>query len=196
MSITKKIIITDTNIITDLFNANILEEFINLDNVYISDLVKNDEINNKTGNIEMIKKFKTLPTTNLQLLEVSKISAIEKKLSTYDLINFIIARDYEGILATGDKRLKNFSEHNGIEVYRTLKIIKLMYDKHKISKFKAIKACQIIKANNKTRIPINDINILLENKDNKLKFIIFGFRLYYSCFIDKVTFSLHRLKFR
>lgn len=48
MSITKKIIITDTNIITDLFNANILEEFINLDNVYISDLVKNDEINNKT----------------------------------------------------------------------------------------------------------------------------------------------------
>lgn len=33
MSITKKIIITDTNIITDLFNANILEEFINLDNV-------------------------------------------------------------------------------------------------------------------------------------------------------------------
>ena len=45
MSITKKIIITDTNIITDLFNANILEEFINFDNVYISDLVKNDEIN-------------------------------------------------------------------------------------------------------------------------------------------------------
>lgn len=168
MNITKKIIITDTNIITDLFNANILEEFINLDNVYISDLVKNDEINNKTGNIEMIKKFKTLPTTNLQLLEVSKISTIEKKLSTYDLINFIRARDYEGILATGDKRLKNFSEHNGIEVYRTLKIIKLMYDKHKLSKTKAIKACQLLKTNNKTRIPINDINALIDKIKNNL----------------------------
>ena len=45
MNITTKIIITDTNIITDLNNANILEEFINMDNVYISDMIKNDEIN-------------------------------------------------------------------------------------------------------------------------------------------------------
>ena len=48
MNITTKIIITDTNIITDLNNANILEEFINIDNVYISDVIKNDEINSKT----------------------------------------------------------------------------------------------------------------------------------------------------
>ena len=53
MNITTKIIITDTNIITDLNNANILEEFINLDNVYISDMIKNDEINSKTGNIKL-----------------------------------------------------------------------------------------------------------------------------------------------
>ena len=45
MNITPKIIITDTNIITDLNNAGILEEYIKLDNVYISDMVKNDEIN-------------------------------------------------------------------------------------------------------------------------------------------------------
>ena len=51
MNITTKIIITDTNIITDLNNANILEEFIDIDNVYISDMVKNDEINLKTGNV-------------------------------------------------------------------------------------------------------------------------------------------------
>ena len=44
MNITSKIIITDTNIITDLNNANILEKFVKLDNVYISDMVKNDEI--------------------------------------------------------------------------------------------------------------------------------------------------------
>lgn len=40
MSITEKIIVTDTNIITDLNNANILDKFVGLDNVYISDLVK------------------------------------------------------------------------------------------------------------------------------------------------------------
>ena len=47
MNITKKIIITDTNIITDLDNANILEYFVKLDNVYITDIVKNDELINE-----------------------------------------------------------------------------------------------------------------------------------------------------
>ena len=49
MSITEKIIVTDTNIITDLNNANILDKFVILDNVYISDLVKNDEVNSKNA---------------------------------------------------------------------------------------------------------------------------------------------------
>ena len=53
MNITKKIIITDTNIITDLNNANILKKFVRLDNVYISDMVKNDEINSNTGNVDI-----------------------------------------------------------------------------------------------------------------------------------------------
>lgn len=57
MNITLKIIITDTNIITDLSNANILDKFVKLDNVYISDMVKNDEINSDTGNVYIINKF-------------------------------------------------------------------------------------------------------------------------------------------
>ena len=40
MNITRKIIITDTNIITDLNNANVLDKFVKLDNVYISDMDK------------------------------------------------------------------------------------------------------------------------------------------------------------
>ena len=128
MNITTKIIITDTNIITDLNNANILEEFIDIDNVYISDMVKNDEINSKTGNVKLINKFKVLSATATQLIEVNNLSYTEKKLSTYDLLNFVIARDNNCILATGDNRLKNYSENNGVEVFRTLKIIKLMKD--------------------------------------------------------------------
>ena len=60
MNITTKIIVTDTNIITDLHNANILEEFTGLDNVYISDLVKEEETNEKTGNLKVINKFKII----------------------------------------------------------------------------------------------------------------------------------------
>lgn len=76
MNITAKIIITDTNIITDLNNANILEEFINLDNVYISDMIKNDEINSKTGNVELINKLKVISATSMQLIEVDCVSKV------------------------------------------------------------------------------------------------------------------------
>ena len=77
MSITEKIIVTDTNIITDLNNANILDKFVGLDNVYISDLVKNDEVNSKTGDLKIIDKFKTLRLTDEQLIEVSTLSCKE-----------------------------------------------------------------------------------------------------------------------
>ena len=130
MSITEKIIVTDTNIITDLSNANILDKFVNLDNVYISDLVKNDEVNFKTGNLEIINKFKTLKITEEQLIEVSTLASKESKLSIYDVINYILARDNDGVLATGDDRLRKYSLENGVKVIRTLKIIRLLKEKN------------------------------------------------------------------
>lgn len=162
MNITTKIIITDTNIITDLNNANILEEFINIDNVYISDMVKNDEINSKTGNVKLINKFKVISATATQLIEVNNLSYTEKKLSTYDLLNFVIVRDNNCILATGDNRLKIYSENNGVKVFRTLKIIKLMKDNNIISCRKAIDACNLLKQCPNTRIPKADINNLID----------------------------------
>ena len=38
----------------------------------------------------------------------------------------MVARDNNGILATGDNKLKLYAEQNGVEVIRTLKIIRLM----------------------------------------------------------------------
>ncbi len=110
MNITTKIIITDTNIITDLNNANILEHFINLENIFISDMIKNDEINTKTGNLNIIKNMKVVSASIEQLEEVNRLSQIEKKLSTYDLLNFVLAKDNDYILATGDNRLKNLQK--------------------------------------------------------------------------------------
>lgn len=110
MNITTKIIITDTNIVTDLNNAHILDQFIKLDNVYISDIVKNDEINEKTGTITLINDFKVMTATDTQLIEASKLNIENPKLSLYDLLNFILARDNNCILATGDNNLKKYSQ--------------------------------------------------------------------------------------
>ncbi len=170
MNITKKLIITDTNIITDLNNANILEEFVNLDNVFISDLIKHDEVNFQTGNVKIINKFKVIPATANQLIKVNTLSIKEKKLSIYDLLNYVIAKENNCILATGDNRLKIYSEKNGVEVIRTLKIINLMESKNIITSKKAIKACLLLKQNSKTRIPETEINNLIKKleKDSDL----------------------------
>ncbi len=162
MNITDKIIITDTNIITDLNNANVLEKFVKLDNVYISDMVKNDEINSKTGNVSVINKFKTISATAEQIQEMFIISQKEKGLSQYDIINYIVARDNVAILATGDQRLKKYSENNNVVVIRTLKIITLMKDNNIISADEAINACNLLKENSNTRIPHEDIENIID----------------------------------
>ena len=162
MNITDKIIITDTNVITDLNNANVLEKFVKLDNVYISDMVKNDEINSKTGNVSVINKFKTISAAAEQIQEMFIISQKEKGLSQYDIINYIVARDNAAILATGDQRLKKYSEDNNVVVIRTLKIITLMKDNNIISVDEAINACNLLKENSNTRIPYEDIENIID----------------------------------
>ena len=163
----EKIIITDTNILTDLYHAKILEQFVNLKYVYIVDLVLHDEINFKTGNVKLINKIKVINVSSRQIEETLNISLNERKLSIYDIINFIVARDNNGVLATGDKKLREFSLKNGVIVYRTLRIIKLMIEEKVISKDDAIKACELLKEYNNTRIPLEDINKLIhEFEDN------------------------------
>ena len=153
MSITSKIIITDTNIITDLDNAGVLDQFVMLDNVYISDMVLNDEINKKTGNVEMIKKMKVISSSATELMEMQDLLLVTKGLSPYDLVNFILARDHNGILATGDSLLRNFAMDRGVEVIRSLRIIRLMKDNAIISCEEAINACNLLMDSEFTRIP-------------------------------------------
>ena len=74
MNITKKIIITDTNIITDLNNAKVLGDFVKLDNVYITNLVKRYEINSNTCDIEIINNMKTINVSSDQLLESIEVT--------------------------------------------------------------------------------------------------------------------------
>lgn len=163
MNITKKIIITDTNIITDLNNANILDEFVKIDNVYMSDIVKNDEINPKTCDEKIIKKIKTISVTFNDILETNNLSQTVNKLSTCDLINFVIAKNNDYILATGDEALKKYAEKNGVIVFRTLKLIKLMVDNDVISCEKALEACILLKSAANTRIPKELIDTFIKD---------------------------------
>ena len=98
------------NIITDLNNANILKQFVELDNVYIGDLLKHDEINNYTADTSIVDKLKVMNATNKDLAEISIVRRERPKLSTYDALNYILAKNNNCILATGDNELKKYSE--------------------------------------------------------------------------------------
>lgn len=169
MNITKKIIVTDTNIITDLFNCKLLDDFIVLDNVYVSDIVKRDEFNEKTASFEIISKIKCLELSENDLEEVMKLRINNQKLSSYDLVNYVIAKKHGDLLATGDNKLRQFSIENGLEVIRTLKIIELLYLKNVISKEKLLEALDLLINNDKTRIPKNEI---LKLKNSYLEKIV------------------------
>ncbi len=166
MNITTRIIITDTNIITDLNNAKLLKQFVMIDNVYISDLIKYDEINASTGDLNVIDKIKVIKATAEELAEISLIRLERPKLSSYDALNYIIVRDNNCILATGDNELKKYAEKNGIEVIRTLKIIELMVEKNLISYKNAIQACQLLKKSTSTRIPKDKIDDFIKELEN------------------------------
>lgn len=168
MNITKKIIVTDTNIVTDLDTCRLLEKFVALDNVYMCDMVKNDEINDKTGNVNIIKKFKTIEVNIEQLEEIFVIDKIVNGLTSHDIINFIIARDNNAMLATGDRKLRNFSISNNVEVIRTLKIIELMKINNIINFKEVIQALELLKNNNYTRIPYEEIDKLLTKYKREL----------------------------
>lgn len=165
MNITRKIIITDTNIITDLNTAKVLDKFVSLDNVYISDLVKQDEINYKTGDLNLINKFKVIESNSIEFAEMFEIGILYKKLSNKDILNYIIARDNKGILATGDERLRKYAEENNVEVIRALKIIELQYVNNVISYKELVIGCELLIKDSKTRIPTEKIIYLINKYD-------------------------------
>lgn len=101
-NIQKRIIITDTNIITDLNIAGILEQFVELDYVYVADLVKQDEISSKTCEKKIIKKIKGMGVSAEELRKAYELYITQCKLSIYDLINYVVAKNNNYILATGD----------------------------------------------------------------------------------------------
>ena len=117
----------------------------------------------------MISTLKTLSLTSDQLIESYQLTEEYKSLSHYDCMNYILARDNNGILATGDKRLIKLATTNNVEVIRTLKIIELMYNYKMISKKQLLNGLELLKNNEHTRIPISDIErlIISYSKENE-----------------------------
>lgn len=168
MNMKDNIILTDTNIITDLDIAGLLKKFITLENVYMSDMVKHDEINYKTGNLSIIEEIKTIKSTNIQIYKMSQLTTIETKLTENDIMNYILAKDNNYILATGDKRLRNYAEENNVKVIGIIGIIDFLYKEDKINTREVMKAYEKLQSSSKTRLPKEELTKRIEKLENEL----------------------------
>ena len=155
MNLGQVIIITDTNIIFDLHVAGILRKFIELDNVYMSDLVLHDEISVETFEDNIRSLIKTI-AFDVDMLEINSIQRTHTALSIYDILNFLLARKEDGILATRDKALIKFSNANNVSTIDTLEIIKMMYNSNTITKTEVELALNKLVSSNKTNLPVED----------------------------------------
>lgn len=128
------IIISDTNVISDLSETELLLKILRLDNIYVVDLVKKIEFNSKTCDILYLDKIKEKELDSSDMQEVIKLKLQTKGLSECDLMNYVIAKKYSAILLTGDKKLKNFALKNGVPTKGTLWLLEVLYEHNYLTK--------------------------------------------------------------
>lgn len=116
----QSVLITDTNIWIDLDNGSILVDVFNLPyNFLIPDFAIR----------ELIKPpWKTLKTIGLasqelmpdQVIELAQLRLIHRNLSVIDLASFLLAKSLGATLLTGDSRLFELANTNGLSVHGVL----------------------------------------------------------------------------
>lgn len=111
------IFVVDVNVIIHLEKAGLLDELTNDKRVRIVDLVLYEEYEYKENNASCkVRQIKQLHLDENQILEAANMNLLKPRNSVFDYYNFIAARDNNGILLTGDFKLKKYIGEN-IEVH-------------------------------------------------------------------------------
>lgn len=60
---------------------NVLSEFVSLSNVFVSDLIKYDEINYKAGSLDELERIQVIQASSKDIIEAANLQKHNKKLS-------------------------------------------------------------------------------------------------------------------
>lgn len=160
----------DTNIVLDAQSAEILGA-LNFSMFYVSYLVLYDEILKQVSNFNY-ENIMIIKETNTQIGEVVSITSRNNKISTYDAINLVLARDYNFTLVTGDQKLKDEAIKYNIKCIGTLGLIKKLIEINKISVVEAIIGLEKLKSSPDRRIPHQLIDkLVVELKEGNKKLV-------------------------
>lgn len=150
----------DTNVIIDAFSAKILE-CLNYSSFYVSQVVFKEEI---------AKQIPTICNYNLNLLNESyeelisaqKYADSNKKISFYDALCFVLAKERKMILVTGDQNLINFAKQENIQCIGTLKLIEILVENNLLNVEESVQSLIKLKLDSNRRIPHKLIDQIIQ----------------------------------
>ncbi len=134
------VVITDANILIDLKNANLVDALLRTEwRVITTDFVF-EELNPSTIAVDSFG-IEVINLSGVEIAEIFEIRQNHNRLSIPDISALILAEKIDGILLTGDKRLKSLClKRNKIGVHGVLWILDQLVNLKIIDSNHAIKA--------------------------------------------------------
>lgn len=168
----KKIIINDANILIDLIKLELINPFFRLEKIkYVTtDFVFEElyeEQKQQLHSFIQAGQLEIINSSGEELIEISKIASSSNGLSIQDCSVYYFASKLQGILLTGDGKLRKFSTKKGIEVHGIIYLFDEFLSNHIIDYQTAIKKIELLLSFN-TRLPKKEIEKQIEEWKDKL----------------------------
>jgi len=135
------LLISDTCIIIDLYNGNLLEKISQLPyKLGIPDAILSDAFTDKVelrelGTEEILAAgFEVYSLESDEIIEVYRLNEVYSHPSVIDIFGLVLAKKHEAILLTGDKKLREAAQKEGIEFKGVLWILDLLIEHSIVNK--------------------------------------------------------------
>ncbi len=145
------LLIFDTCILIDLYNGNLLDKIKQLPSKFgIPDAILSDAFTDKIelqepGTEEILDAgFEIYSLESDELVEVYNLNKVYSHTSVIDIFSLVLAKKYKAILLTGDKKLREAAQNEGIEFKGILWILDELIEHSIINKKTATGSLQEI----------------------------------------------------
>lgn len=162
-----KLLVTDTNIFIDLIRLGKCEEFFELNmDIHTTQFVchelnskQKEELKSYIDNEKLnVKSFTVVEMTEIEEMDISR-SSVAKRIADRSVLYY--AEKMNGILVTGDKKLKNEAKDRGLKTCGTIWIIDQLYYQGLIGLRETVDLLESIKDINPF-LPKEEINLILK----------------------------------
>jgi rRNA-processing protein FCF1 len=156
-----KLHINDANILIDIVQLDLVGAFLALEfEMYTTDFVF-EELESFQKEVLISEKLIILKTNENELLHILELTTQHNGLSFEDCSVWYYAQKMEGVLITGDGRLRTKAKASGIEVKGIIYIIEEIMRQNILEKLICVEKLEALKILN-NRLPIAEIDRRIE----------------------------------